>query len=148
QEQRGVGVAEVVQRNARDRKLGDLSIEGLAEGVRVNERTVLLREDEVVVARLSAGTLLGPLDAPELQHVHGAGVEVDRASPRPGLHVRELHLVRDRDKGLTHGQPTDLEIDVAPRQTEYLTAPHPGVRRQVEGGVQTMRRDRIEERGE
>src|SRR4051812_21647723 len=95
EEQRGVGVAEVVKPEARGRRVRDQPGEDLREPVRVHRAARRAAEDMVVVADGST-ELSREGVAPAGEDRHGDIVEVDPASRVPSLAARLVELVADQ----------------------------------------------------
>lgn len=80
QQDRGVGVTEVVEADLGERVGGHQAFPALAEVVGVDRAAVEAGEDELVVTAAGRQALLELAPAPRSQGRHGPGVEVDRAA--------------------------------------------------------------------
>ena len=65
--------------------------------------------------------------APAIEHVDGARVEVDGPARGARLAARLVQFVADGHERPGDGELRAVEVDVAPLETEDLTASHPGV---------------------
>ncbi len=137
-QQRGVGVAEVVEPDPRQRRraLHD-PVEELADRLGVEEPARGVGEHPVVGA-VGESVAVEPA-SPLGEDAHRAVVDVDASPAGSGLDV-ELDgvagqvLQRPRD-----GEPLGGPVEVGPLEPDDLTAAHPGIGREVQRRVQALR---------
>lgn len=131
-EQRRVGVAEVVQSDAGELELADLAIEELVQRLGVDRLSARVGEHRIAETGCVAIALL--TSPPSCEDRFGVAVEVDAAPARSGLDryldgtaTDDLAAARDR-------QPVRVIVPVAPAEPGDLPAPHAGRRGEVERG--------------
>ena len=79
------------------------------------------------------------------QHSDRLGVKCDHPSTSLALRRPHPDRVRNLDHALDDGELLALEIDVTPTYPQHLAATHAGRSREVEGGIELILSNRLEE---
>src|SRR5665647_1411044 len=146
--ERRVSVPEVVQADLRQHRLLDRLAPVAGDGLRVERPTVLLGEDQTP---LDPGFVPLALfvELPRslgLQDVDRAKVDSDDAASLRRLRLADDHVAAIGDEGAAHRYPSGLEVDIAPSQSDRLTASHAGHGNRVPEGGEALVLQRLQER--
>jgi hypothetical protein len=149
QEERGAGVAEVMEALTRESRSSKDGLEAARNGDPVHRRPDRRGEDKAtrVVAPAYAGeeSLLELSRAVNMQGVQDEGRQRDDAPARHGLWFHKFETAIDALEGMADGDRRALEVEVAPSQAKDLALTETNPKRDEIEGLKPIGPDRVKE---